>query len=158
MEAHQELGPGFLEAVYQDALAHEFSLRQILLQREVELPVFYKNRRLTTTYRADFICYKTVIVELKALGRLSTLEQAQIFNHLKATGLRTGLLLNFGAISLEYKRFACSKNDIKDSPQSVQVRLGEDLLFRWTSRAGCARLASIPFYRGNNLIQGQVAK
>lgn len=111
MEVHKELGSGFLEAVYQEALAHEFSLRHIPFQREVELPVFYKQRCLTMTYRADFICYETVIVELKALARLSTLEQAQVLNYLKATELKTGLLLNFGTISLEYKRFVYSKKE-----------------------------------------------
>ena len=80
MEVRKELGPGFLEAVYPEALAVEFNLRQIPFQREVDLPVSYKHKRLATAYRAGFICYETVIVELKALARLSTLEQAQVLN------------------------------------------------------------------------------
>ena len=104
-ELHRQLGSGFLEAVYQEALALEFDLRQVPYQREVELSIFYKDRRLVTHYRADFICYDTVIGELKALSKLGGVEQAQIINYLKATGLKTGLLLNFGAASLEYRRF-----------------------------------------------------
>jgi len=105
MEVHGELKQGFLEAVYQDALEIEFQLREIPYQREVELPVSYKGRRLRATYRADFICYERVIVELKALSKISGTEEAQILNYLKATGFEIGLLLNFGAPSLDYKRF-----------------------------------------------------
>ena len=109
MEVHRELGCGFLEPVYQEALALEFLARDIPHRREVELPISYKSRRLNATYRADFICFDTVVVELKALKRLSGVEEAQIINYLKATGLETGLLLNFGARSLEYERFVHSK-------------------------------------------------
>lgn len=105
MEVHRELGRGFLEAVYRDSLELEFVYRKIPYQREVELPVYYKGQRLPATYRADFICYGNIIVEIKALARLSSNEEAQILNYLKATGLTIGLLLNFGASSLEYKRF-----------------------------------------------------
>lgn len=109
MEVHRQLGCGFLEAVYQEALAFEFEQRQIPCQREVELAIFYKGQRLNTSYRADFICYDSVVVELKALAKLGGVEEAQIINYLKATGLEIGMLLNFGATSLEYKRFAFSK-------------------------------------------------
>lgn len=105
MEVHHELKRGFLEPVYQDALEIEFRLHEIPYQREVKLPVSYKGRRLCATCRADFICYESVIVELKALSKLSGTEKAQILNYLKATGFEIGLLLNFGAPSLEYKRF-----------------------------------------------------
>jgi GxxExxY protein len=110
MEVHRQLGSGFLEAVYQDALAVEFALRQVPHKREVKLPVFYKGRRLATTYRADLICYDEVIVELKALAKLGGVERAQILNYLKATGLETGLLLNFGTRSLEYERLIHSQS------------------------------------------------
>ncbi len=104
LEVHRELGFGFLEAVYRDALAREFVARGIPYQAEVELPVIYKGQQLCCGYRADFICYETVLVETKALARLSTIEEAQVLNYLKATGLERSLLINFGAPSLEYKR------------------------------------------------------
>ena len=115
MEAHRELGSGFLEAVYQEALAREFEARKVPFSREVEVPVRYKGRRLNTSYRADFLCYGSVIVEVKALAKLRGAEESQIINYLKATGLEVGLLLNFGAVSLEYKRFVFSA-----SAQSAQ--------------------------------------
>ena len=104
MEVHRELGPGFLEAVYQEALALEFANRAIPFRCEVELPVCYKGRQLSCRYRADFLCYQSVIVELKAMHRLSSIEEAQLLNYLKATRLERGLLLNFGRPSLEFKR------------------------------------------------------
>lgn len=108
LEVHRVLGPGFLEAVYQEALAKELSRRDIPFRAESELPVFYKGDRLSTTYRADFICYDSVIVELKAIKQLTIIEEAQILNYLKATGFTTGMLFNFGATSLQHKRFIFS--------------------------------------------------
>jgi GxxExxY protein len=105
MEVHRQLGAGFLEAVYQEALAVELTHRNVPFAREVELPVLYKGVRLHTGYRADFVCYSEIIVELKALHGTGIIEQAQVINYLKATQMRVGLLLNFGAASLEYKRF-----------------------------------------------------
>lgn len=104
MEVHRQLGHGFLEGVYQDALEIEFALRGIPSQREAEIPVDYKGRRLESFYKADFICYGEVVVELKALARLTNNEVAQVINYLKGTGLSRGLLINFGAPSLEHKR------------------------------------------------------
>ena len=105
IEVHRVLGSGFLEAVYQEALSLEFSSSRIPFQKEVDLPVYYKETILSTGYRVDFLCYESVIVELKAVSRLSGTEESQIINYLKATGAETGLLLNFGTSSLEYKRF-----------------------------------------------------
>lgn len=100
MEVHRTLGHGFLEAVYQEALAEEFTTRAIPFQREVGLPVVYKGKTLSTVYRADFICYESVIVELKALAKLSGQERAQVINYLKATNINRALLLNFGSQAL----------------------------------------------------------
>jgi len=98
------------EGVYHEAYALELTLRDIPYRREVDLPVFYKGRKLNIFYRADFICYDDIIVELKALAKLGKIEEAQIINYLKATCTEAGLLINFGATSLEYRRFAFSKS------------------------------------------------
>jgi GxxExxY protein len=104
MEIHRQLGYGFLDAVYQEAALIEFPLKQIPFEREVGLPIKYKDILLPTHYRADFVCFSEIIVEFKALSRLSTIEEAQLLNYLKATGLKRGLLINFGASSLQTKR------------------------------------------------------
>jgi GxxExxY protein len=120
MEIHRQLGHGFLEAVYQEAAVIEFPLQQIPFEREVALPIRYKNILLPVHYRADFVCFSEIIVEFKALSRLSTVEEAQLLNYLKATGLKRGLLINFGASSLQYKRLVWGYEDIiKKSAQSV---------------------------------------
>ena len=108
MEVHRQLGPGFLEAVYQEALAIEFADRGIPFRREQELPIDYKGRRLPCKYRSDFVCYEEIIVELKALQALTGVDEAQMINYLKATHLGRGLLLNFGRPSLEFKRYVFS--------------------------------------------------
>jgi len=104
MEVHTQLGCGFLEAVYQEAMALELAGREVPYQAQVELPVFYKGTRLLTFYKADFVCFGSIIVELKALAQTGGIEDAQVLNYLKATGFHVGLLLNFGARSLHYKR------------------------------------------------------
>ncbi len=108
IEVHRHLGHGFLEAVYQDALPIELNARAVPYRPQVELPIFYKGRSLRPFYRADFVCFEDVIVEIKALRALTGCEEAQIINYLKASGLTTGLLLNFGSPRLEHKRFIYS--------------------------------------------------
>jgi GxxExxY protein len=122
MEVHKQLGHGFLEAVYQEALALEFAGQKIPFLREVALQVRYKNHLLTCAYKADFICYDNVLVELKALGEITGVEEAQLINYLKATGFERGLLLNFGAPSLEYKRFVFTlQRNLRPSASSADA-------------------------------------
>ncbi|HRH70612.1 MAG TPA: GxxExxY protein [Flavobacteriales bacterium] len=104
MEVHGQLGHGFLEAVYHEALAHELRLVGVPFVQEIELPVYYKGELLGTRYRADLICFGEVVVELKAIRTLTSVDVAQLLNYLKATGKRRGLLLNFGSPRLEYER------------------------------------------------------
>ena len=124
MEIHRQLGHGFLETVYQEAAVIEFPMKQILFQREVALPIKYKNILLPTHYRADFVCFSEIIVEFKALSRLSSVEEAQLLNYLKATGLKRGLLINFGASRLQYKRLVWGYEE--QSKKSAQSALSAD--------------------------------
>ncbi len=104
MAVHSELGHGFLEAVYQETLEREFQNVAVPYQREVEIEILYQGEKLNTSYRADFICSEGIIVELKALQSLTTKEEAQVINYLKATGYTRALLINFGSQSPQYKR------------------------------------------------------
>jgi GxxExxY protein len=135
MAVHTSLGHGFLEPVYQEALALEFELRSIPHAREVAVPIRYRGVLLKTAYRADFICFDDIIVELKALPAISGIQESQVIHYLKATGFRRGLMLNFGAPSLQYKRFVLGP----DAPCGSVV--GSD---SWNSsrRAGAPALDS----------------
>lgn len=103
-EVHKYLGNGFLEAVYQEALAIEFQAQNIPYQREKILSIQYKNKILDKKYVADFVCFEKIILELKALSQLASEHESQVLNYLKSTGFKLGLLVNFGESSLTYKR------------------------------------------------------
>ena len=105
MEVHKNLGGGFLEVVYGDALEIEFQERGIPYQREVGLNIYYKGRKLPHFYKPDFVCYDSIVVEMKAIDNLTVENQAQIINYLAASKYKVGLLLNFGRNSLQQKRF-----------------------------------------------------
>jgi len=104
MEVHNELGPGFLEAVYQEAFEIELINQNIPYEREKVLTIFYKKEKLKREFTADFFCFGKIIVELKALSSLDGNHEAQLLNYITATNTKVGLLINFGAKSLEYKR------------------------------------------------------
>jgi GxxExxY protein len=105
MEVHTELGAGFLEAAYQEAMEMEMGLRSIPFVPQCDLTIKYKGNELKKAYCADFVCYEQVVVEIKAMRELTGREEAQLLNYLKATGLRVGLLINFGDPGrLDWKR------------------------------------------------------
>ena len=105
MNVYNALGHGFLEAVYQEALELEFIKRGIPYEREKELKIFYEGKELRQTYKADFVCYGDIIVELKAVAHLDDSHRSQVFNYLEATGFKLGLLYNFGHYNgLEWER------------------------------------------------------
>ena len=110
IEVHSQLGCGFLEPVYQEALALELKERNIPFEKEKLLEIHYKGNMLSKKYIADFICFNKIIVELKALSKLTSDHEAQILNYLKATGFELGLLVNFGTRKLEHKRMILTKN------------------------------------------------
>jgi GxxExxY protein len=105
MEVHTRLGAGFLESVYEEAMAYELELRHIEFERQKEVDVYYKDR-LIKQFVCDFMIAGLVIVELKAIKTTGEIERAQVLNYLKATHLPLALLINFGALSLEFHRFA----------------------------------------------------
>ena len=96
MQVYNVLEHGFLESVYQEALAIEFTKRGIPYQREKELKIYYDGKELQQTYRTDFVCYDDIIVEIKAVSELDGSHRSQVYNYLKATGFKLGLLINFG--------------------------------------------------------------
>ena len=105
MEVHRRLGHGFLESVYQAALAIELERNSIPFERERALTISYRGIVLPCQFRADFVCFGGLLVELKAIAKLSGADDSQIINYLKVSGLKKGLLLNFGAPTLQYPRF-----------------------------------------------------
>lgn len=110
MEVHKKLGPGFLESVYSEALELEFNKAIITYEKEKKLPVFYDDKPLKKFFRADFVCFDSIIIELKATKFLIEADKKQTLNNVKATNFRLGLLVNFGEQSLKYYRFINSHN------------------------------------------------
>jgi len=116
MEVYNELGAGFLEPVYQEAFELELVARNIPITPQKELTIKYKEQLLRKTYIADLVAYGEIIVEIKALEKLSSREESQLLNYLKATGMQLGLLINFGAKNgLEWKRMVNTK-----MPQAIR--------------------------------------
>ena len=103
-EVHKELGSGFLEVVYQDALEFELQKQGIPYQREFPIPIWYKDIKLKRNYYSDFLCYEKIIIEIKATKKIVDEYYTQVLHYLKATKLRVGLLINFGESSLNLKR------------------------------------------------------
>jgi GxxExxY protein len=104
MEVHKKLGSGFLESIYSEALQLEFKKAEIPYEREKKLQVYYEDQFLNKYFRADFVCYNSIIIELKATKFLIEADRQQILNNVKATKFKLGLLINFGTPSLTYKR------------------------------------------------------
>ena len=110
-EVYNELGSGFLEAIYQEALTLEFISENVPFIEFPEMNVFYKGEELRKKYYPDFLCFEDIIVEIKAINDLSAKHEAQIINYLKGTKKKLGILVNFGGDKLYYKRFANTKNN-----------------------------------------------
>lgn len=109
MEVYNNLGPGFLESVYQEALSKEFVSKEIPFLQQWGIDVYYKGEKPEKKFFADYLCYGEIIIELKVMEALAPEHEAQVINYLKATGRPLGLLVNFGGKSLHYKRFANTK-------------------------------------------------
>jgi GxxExxY protein len=103
-EVHKELGSGFLEVVYQDALEIELNKNNVPCKREYALPIYYKNIKMNRVYHSDFLCYEKIIVEIKSVNNIAKEFYAQVMHYLKATNLKLGLIINFGEPSLKVKR------------------------------------------------------
>jgi GxxExxY protein len=113
MEVHREKGCGFSEPVYQECMEIELANRNVPAEAQKEMKIFYKGRLLQKTYFADFVAYGKIIVELKALDKLTPREEAQVINYLKSSGLEVAVLINFGATSLEWKRIVLTQQRVE---------------------------------------------
>jgi len=124
MDVYNDLGPGFLENIYQEAMEIELESRKIPSKSPQEIHIRYKGQTLKKFYVADLVCYDKIIVELKAMYNLTLCDEAQLSNYLKAAGLKVGVLINFGHYpKLEWKRLVFTK----ESPSRPTTRLlGED--------------------------------
>ena len=134
MEVYNDLGPGFLEGVYQEAMETEVESKGIPFTAQYQITVKYKGRPLHKYYIADLICYDKVIVEIKAMDRLTLREEGQLLNYLKATGIRVGVLINFGHYpSLEWKRMVFTREahdhpgrSLRENAPIYQAQIRED--------------------------------
>jgi GxxExxY protein len=106
MNVSNELGSGFLEPVYQEAMRIELAACAVPHEPQKKIAIHYKGRKLEKEYMADFFCYHNIIVELKAIKKITEIEEAQLLNYLKATKSPLGILVNFGNPRLEWKRYA----------------------------------------------------
>ena len=100
IEVHRILGPGLLESVYEDALAQEFFLRNIMFGRQVRLPVRYKGTLLRSDFRMDFVIERVVVVEVKCVEKIVPIHEAQLITYLRLSRMKVGLLLNFNVPTL----------------------------------------------------------
>jgi len=115
MKVHRTLGAGFLEAVYEEALEKEFRDQKIPFERQVKLDVYYADVKLKKQYRADFVCYDSIIIEIKAVVQIPTVFYSQSQNYLKCTRKELGMIINFGTSSLTYKRIINLKSSNNSS-------------------------------------------
>lgn len=118
MKVHSTLGNGFQEVIYQRALAIEMSVEDLSFQREMEMPIFYREQQIGTR-RVDFFVENSVMVELKAMEKIEDVHKAQAINYLEAYHIADGLLINFGGLSLEFKRLY-NKKRINPNPDSIR--------------------------------------
>ena len=135
MEAYNDLGPGFLESVYQEAMEIEVDARKIPYAAQHQISVNYKGKPLKKYYVADLICYEKIVVEIKAMDNLALRDEGQLLNYLKATGIKVGVLINFGHYpSLEWKRLILTKETaprsrsrtLRDDETIYQAEISED--------------------------------
>ncbi|MCP9198697.1 GxxExxY protein [Gramella sp. GC03-9] len=110
MMVHKNLGSGFLESVYQEVLTKEFRKQEIPFQEQKKLELYYEGQKLNKYFKTDFLCYDSIIIELKSVSFLNKNMENQIINYLKATNKEVGLLVNFGEKSLKWKRFINTLN------------------------------------------------
>lgn len=126
-EVNKELGCGFLEPVYQLALAREFELQGIPFEKEKKIKVMYKGQELTKDYYADFVCFGKIIIELKAVSKLVNAHKAQVINYLNVTKMKLGILVNFGEASCKYERII-NKSLLPQRVKSVGLNKSVDII------------------------------
>jgi GxxExxY protein len=135
MDVYNDLGPGFLENVYQEAMEIELATRKIPSKSIQEIHIKYKGKQLKRYYVADLVCYDKIIVEIKAMNQLTLREEGQLINYLKATGMKVGVLINFGHYpSLEWKRLVFTKESpgrhstpfLREDSPDYQTPISED--------------------------------